>query len=64
MKSPLWMCVDEHFCTEFGTTIEQCVERYRESMDEHVNISTLTFYSLHQPYVIEKVLYTIKEKTQ
>jgi hypothetical protein len=61
MSTPLWMCVDERFCTEFGVTVEQCIERYKNSMDEHVDVSTLTFYSLCQPYQVE-VLYVLKEK--
>jgi hypothetical protein len=61
MNNPLWICVDERFCTEFGITIEQCIERYRKSVDENVDISKLTFYSLAQPYEVE-VLYVLKEK--
>jgi hypothetical protein len=61
MNKPLWMCVDEHFCTEFGISVEQCIKRYKESMDEHVDVSKLTFYSLAQPYEVE-VLYVLQEK--
>ncbi len=56
-----WICVDEYFCTEFGETVADCIERYRNSMDENVDVSKLTFYSLQTPYVVE-TFYALKEK--
>jgi len=32
--NPVWVCVDDNFCTEFGVTITDCIERYQESMGE------------------------------
>jgi len=63
MKTPNWICVDERFCTEFGETVNECIERYRESMDEYVDVSKLTFYTMTKPYVVE-VFYALKEKNQ
>jgi len=60
MKKPKWICVDEHFCTEFGESANDCIERYRESMGQCDPLS-LTFYELTEPYVVE-VLYTLKRK--
>jgi hypothetical protein len=56
-----WICVDEYFYTEFGETVADCIERYKNSMDENVDVSKLTFYSLQTPYVVE-VFYALKEK--
>jgi hypothetical protein len=61
MKKPNWILVDERFCTEFGETVHECIDRYKESMDECVDISSLTFYALEKPYVVE-VFYALKEK--
>jgi hypothetical protein len=58
---PLWMCMDEDFWTEFGLTVEQCIDKYRESRDKDVDVSSLTFYMLNQPYEVE-TFYVIKEK--
>jgi len=60
-KKPNWICVDEHFCTEFGETINECIDRYKKSMDSDADVSDLTFYSLVKPYEVE-VCYIIKEK--
>ena len=60
-KKPNWVVVDEHFCTEFGETVAECIDRYKESMDFDVDVSTLTFYSLNTPYEVE-VFYALKEK--
>jgi len=60
MRSPNWICVDEHFCTEFGETVNECIDRYRESMGE-CDPSKLTFYTLTTPYVVE-IFYALKEK--
>ena len=61
MKKPNWILVDERFCTEFGETVHECIDRYKESMDENVDISKLTFYTLETPYAVE-VFYALKEK--
>jgi hypothetical protein len=61
MKTPNWICVDEHFCSEFGETVTDCIERYRNSMDEYVDVTKLTFYTLTKPYVVE-IFYALKEK--
>ena len=61
MNKPNWICVDESYCTEFGETVADCIERYKCSMDEYVDISKLTFYTLKKPYVVE-VFYALKEK--
>jgi len=61
LLNPRWICVDEHFCTEFGETVADCIERYKKSMDEGVDVSKLTFYTLETPYVVE-VFYALKEK--
>jgi len=63
MKKPNWILVDESYCTEFGETVADCIERYKESMDQYVDISKLTFYTLETPYVVE-VFYALKEKNQ
>jgi len=63
MKKPNWILIDESYCTEFGETVADCIERYKESMDECVDISSLTFYTLETPYVVE-VFYALKEKNQ
>jgi len=63
MKTPNWVLVDEQFCTEFGETVHECIDRYKESMDYDVDISKLTFYTLETPYVVE-VFYALKEKNQ
>jgi hypothetical protein len=60
-KKPNWVLVDDQFCTEFGETVSDCIERYKESMNEHVDISTFTFYELTCPYIVE-VFYALKEK--
>lgn len=62
-RKPNWVVVDEHFCTEFGETVDECINRYKESMDFDVDVSTLTFYTLTKPYVVE-VFYALKEKNQ
>jgi len=59
---PNYVCVDEHFCTEFGETVAQCIERYRNSMDENVDIDKLTFYKLNEPYRVE-VFFVLERKT-
>jgi hypothetical protein len=59
---PNYVCVDERFCTEFGRTIEECINRYRESMDEYADISKLTFYKLNEPYNVE-VFYVLERKS-
>jgi hypothetical protein len=59
--NPKWVLVDDHFCTEFGVSPYDCIERYKNSMDEHVDVSTLTFYELTCPYIVE-VFYALKEK--
>ncbi len=61
MKKPNWVLVDDHYCSEFGETVTDCIERYRNSMDENVDVSKLTFYDLGQPYIVE-TLYTLKRK--
>ncbi len=60
-KKPNWVLVDDQFCTEFGETVNECIDRYKESMNEHVDISTLTFYTLQTPYEVE-IFYALKEK--
>ena len=59
--NPVWVCVDDNFCTEFGVTVTDCIERYKESMDEFIDVSKLTFYELTKPYIVE-VFYALKEK--
>jgi len=61
MNKPNWVCVDESYCTEFGESIDDCIERYRNSMDEYVDVTKLTFYTLTKPYVVE-IFYALKEK--
>jgi len=61
MKTPNWVAVDEHFCTEFGETVNDCIDRYKESMDYDVDVSKLTFYPLTEPYIVE-VFYALKKK--
>jgi hypothetical protein len=58
--NPRWICVDPHFCTEFGETVDDCIERYQESMGE-INVKELTFYELVNPYIAEPV-YILKRK--
>jgi len=58
-----WICVDDYFCTEFGISIEDCIERYRNSMDEGVDVSKLTFYEMKDPYIAEAV-YILKRKPE
>jgi len=58
--NPVWVCVDDNFCTEFGVTVTDCIERYRESMGE-LDIKKLTFYELQDPYVVEP-FYSLRRK--
>jgi len=58
--NPVWVCVDDNFCTEFGVTVTDCIERYQESMGE-LDIRKLTFYELQDPYVVEP-FYSLRRK--
>jgi hypothetical protein len=58
-----WICIDENNCTEFGCNVEEALYNYRESMDENVKLSTLTFYELTDPYEIYEMLTWVKKET-
>ncbi len=58
--NPVWVCVDDNFCTEFGVTVADCIERYQESMGE-LDIRKLTFYELQDPYIVEP-FYSLRRK--
>ena len=63
MINPRWVCVDADYCTEFGRTIEECIERYENSMGE-LNIKELTFYELKEPYEVEAIYILNRKKEE